>query len=592
MVLESVGGFVLAKAPENCAGDLCLITNSLKAYWKLEESGGTRRDFANTHDLTDNNTVAQTTGKIGQAADFTFANSEYLQIDGDDTELNFGDQDFTLTGWFYLTSKPASLAGLISKWDNASNDREYILDWDNGADRFAFFVSSTGSDAIGTTANTFGAPSTGVFIFIVAWHDSVANTINIQINDGTVDSTAHSIGINVGNSPIRLGAFSNSTPNRFFDGRIDEAAIWDRVLTSAERTTLYNSGTGVDLNGLFLRPRIGGFTRGFELGFCAGDLCLITSSLEAYWKLEESAGTRFDFADNVNLSDNNTVDSSVAVIGSGAHLARVNSEHLDAASSSFLDFGDEDFTLACWVSLDSKPAGAQTILSKFRAGTNRQYFLDFEPAGDRFRFLVDSDGTSGTTIISANNFGAPTVNTLIFVVAWHDSVANTINIQINNGTTDSAAHSAGVFQGSALFSIGSYQNSGGSAIEFINGIVDEASVWSRLLSSSEKTALYNSGAGENIDDFFIRPEIGGYVESIGIVGPSGSIGGFASVVSQEEIASIGGYTPLTEHFPSAISVTLPIQSFMLVVDVKNCTGHSLACLRSIFASTSLSPARG
>lgn len=289
----------------------------------------------------------------------------------------------------------------------------------------------------------------------------------------------------------------------------------------------------------------------------------ITKNLEAYWKLEESSDTRFDFADNVNLTDISTVDSSVAVVGSGAHFTRVNSETLQAADDTFLDFADEDFTIAFWASLDTKPGNAQTMVSKFRAGSNRQYFVDFTPGGgERFRFLVDSDGTSGTTLVSANNFGAPSANTLYFIVAWHDSVANTINIQVNNGSVDSAAHTGGAFQGNAKFSLGSYQDSGGSPTEFLNGILDEVGVWSRLLSTAEKTALYNSGAAVNIDDFFLRPSVGGFVnacpapesvasgiiggfaESRGFLGPDGNIGGFvfSRAIDDDNIfAILGGY---------------------------------------------------
>ena len=40
---------------------------------------------------------------------------------------------------------------------------------------------------------------------------------------------------------------SYSTSGRYFDGLIDQAALWNRVLTAEEITTLYNGGNGLRL---------------------------------------------------------------------------------------------------------------------------------------------------------------------------------------------------------------------------------------------------------------------------------------------------------------------------------------------------------
>jgi hypothetical protein len=76
----------------------------------------------------------------------------------------------------------------------------------------------------------------------VAWHDAGADTINIQVNNGTVDSTTGVFGNSetfiIGGEKVGAGADFE------FDGLIDEAGIRNRVLTTAERTELYNSGSG------------------------------------------------------------------------------------------------------------------------------------------------------------------------------------------------------------------------------------------------------------------------------------------------------------------------------------------------------------
>jgi hypothetical protein len=51
----------------------------------------------------------------------------------------------------------------------------------------------------------------------------------------------------VGTRPLNLGRRPSGTPDLFLTGYMDEVAKWDRVLSSAELDTLYNSGNGIDL---------------------------------------------------------------------------------------------------------------------------------------------------------------------------------------------------------------------------------------------------------------------------------------------------------------------------------------------------------
>jgi hypothetical protein len=70
----------------------------------------------------------------------------------------------------------------------------------------------------------------------------VANTINIQVDNATVNSAAYSAGVADGANGFRLGAQDNGVD--FWNGRIDAVGFWKRVLSGAEVTSLYNSGNG------------------------------------------------------------------------------------------------------------------------------------------------------------------------------------------------------------------------------------------------------------------------------------------------------------------------------------------------------------
>jgi hypothetical protein len=133
------------------------------------------------------------TGKHANAADFESTTSEFLER-ADNAALSTGDIDFTVAGWVYLESKPGTYMVIASKANAfATGQAEYALYWDNAQDRFAFKIcdSSGGSGGVGTVlANNLGAPATGTWYYVAAWHDAAANTVNIQVNNGLVNSSA------------------------------------------------------------------------------------------------------------------------------------------------------------------------------------------------------------------------------------------------------------------------------------------------------------------------------------------------------------------------------------------------------------------
>lgn len=221
------------------------LLTSLVSHWATDEASGSRADSHGSNTLSDISTVGSAAGKIGTAADFERDNSEALSCSSNST-LQTGDIDFSLALWVQLETKAGggSDYAALGKGDGSSG--EYFVQYRNatGQDRFSFRVfggSGYGSEGA-VLANTLGSPSAGTWYFIVAWHDASANTVNIQVNDGGVDSSSHSAGVYVGTGDFALSwpTFSNH-----WDGLVDEVGFWKRVLTSGERTQLYNGGAGL-----------------------------------------------------------------------------------------------------------------------------------------------------------------------------------------------------------------------------------------------------------------------------------------------------------------------------------------------------------
>ena len=216
------------------------ILDNLMAHWKLNEASGARAD-AHTGglNLTDVNTVTQAAGKIGNAAQFTSGQSERL-THADHADLTMGDIDYLLAAWVYLDSKAAQLQFMAKM---ASSNFEFRFGYDVAADRFFFEILTLAGTGQVELADNLGAVSINTWYFVLGWLDAVANTVNIQVNDGTVDSAAQSQTPGAGTAEFEMGAERSA---QFMNGRMDSVSIWKRVLTSQERTDLYNGGAGLD----------------------------------------------------------------------------------------------------------------------------------------------------------------------------------------------------------------------------------------------------------------------------------------------------------------------------------------------------------
>lgn len=220
------------------------LADKIIAFWKLGEASGTRADSIGSNDLDDINTVTQNPGKIGNAAQFTNANNEVL-THSDNSALSTGDIDFTAGAWVYLDNK-STLQLIVAKWGTGDSNHEWLLAYHSGRDRFYFRVSADGGEVNGDTvdADELGSPSVEAWYFILVWHDSANDTINIQINDGPIDSKAYALGLADKDGEFSIGG--NPTPGDALDGRVD-AVLWAKaILTQLERTQIHNAGNGLE----------------------------------------------------------------------------------------------------------------------------------------------------------------------------------------------------------------------------------------------------------------------------------------------------------------------------------------------------------
>ncbi len=215
----------------------------LKAYWKFDEASGSLLDATGRgNDMTDNNTVGTTTGKIGGARHFDGANSEYFSK-ATNADLSPAG-DFTLAMWVWFDSASGNMA-IFDKW--GASVQEYHLFYNHAgyASRFTFLLSEDGSNASPFLASSLTYGLSQWHLVVAVW-DSVAEEMRLSVDNGTFEVQSFTTGRYTGAAPLHIGAGWNLMAP-FHDGKMDEGGIWHRGLTQTEVAQIWNSGNALGL---------------------------------------------------------------------------------------------------------------------------------------------------------------------------------------------------------------------------------------------------------------------------------------------------------------------------------------------------------
>ncbi len=390
-------------------------------------------------------------------------------------------------GFMFLrdeTGQETSRTDIYKIWigDNADADVAYIESTTNSGNNYDWnHVCFT------YTANA----ASGLRLYVNGIEDpfSPASTVGIS----SIDSGSYN---------LVIGRY-DPTGDNYFSGTMDVPQLYSRALPAHEIMSLYNA-SNIELQtrvGTDNSPNDGSWDEWSPLTSetqILSEDSHLTDNLTSYWKMDESSGNRSDSWGINTLTDNATVTSLTGIINNTADFTAANFEFLEKTDNSSLSTGDIDFSVSAWVNLDSTGAH-RMIATKQDSASVREYILYYHWTGTEgtFCFIIyNSSGTaSGTRCY--NGGSEPVTGTWYHIVSVHDSVNNTVQTYVNDASTTAVATTDVPADTTANFRIGAYQT---GETAFMDGQIDEVGFWKKALSSSNVTALYNSGYPQRPDN--------------------------------------------------------------------------------------------
>jgi hypothetical protein len=475
---QSVGSRYSGLCSSTGSGTSSLV-NGLVAYWKLDELSGTRAKTAGscaTCDLT----AVNAPGAMGGAGSYALATTASAYVSHPDGNEFDATDDMALCAWV----RPTGVSGVQRIVDKSGSARDYLL-YSIGTS-VGFNTSAAGADDV-TVA---GALTAGVRALICGVHSASSHKAGISVN-----GTAPTLSAGTFTSAGSDGAFAIGTSvlnGNPYAGAVGPVMRWTRSLDSAALSGLYNSGQGYS---------------------CSALPAAFRTNLVACWDLNESSGTRAESGVGscgtpCNLSAVNSPSRIVGLVQNGLGMSAdfdypTASRRLELASNADIQLGGNTAWEVCaWDYMVN--ASSQIVFAKWRGSAT--------PADCDYAVWNDT----GTRYSGTASDGVSASNTYVTVNAtpgaWH------LVCSRYSGGTHLWSISSDAVDGSTNapltgnisnwpFTIGDLNPPGAPA----RGPKDAVGIWKgRTLTSSERTALFNAGAGteypwSSVVDLWFRP---------------------------------------------------------------------------------------
>ena len=476
----------------------------LASHWRLDTVANGAVDYAGNNHGTFYGAPATTEGKVGSAVLFDGTNDTVLV--GDDSTLDFGSGDFTISFWFKKLANTQS-------WDNCPGIQKWNTGGSRGTNEWSFGLCTT----INNNAVAFNMES-GSQIYTVS--DTSANELNrwyyaVAVREGSelklyVDAELKD-SLTIGNKAINnvgrhLTMATRRSPSGTFSGYtnviFDDVKIYHRAKSGSE--LLADLETDDDDNS--------GTDTGNSDGNEGEEQTIRKNGLLSHWKMDTTANGIID-----SIGNNHGTLFGNAQLTEGKVAEAIKFDGVDDTvvipDNDSLDFGDRDFTVSFWYKkLSSTGAnwvncpGIQKWSSGSYRGSNEWSFgLCSTISDDKIAFNIES----GSHIYSINSSITETINTWYYVVGVREG--NYLKLYVNGELEDSLnVGNVAINNAGRDLTFATRQSPTGVLTGYSNVIFDDIKLFATALSPQKVFAEYHL-KGRDFSDIASISRVSGFV---------------------------------------------------------------------------------
>ena len=223
-------------------------------YWRLGDSSGTSAaDQTGDNDGTytgtgGTNYKLNETGALandGDTAAWFDGSAGYVNVPhAAAPELDITG-DVTMTAWVNVDTFPTGGAyqAILGKGSNATDIAYWLALRENSGSCYLIAGAGASNEIASWAVDTTDVWPTGKWVHVAATSDGT--DWKLYFNGRQVDQTASATGATSTSAAFRVAAFDNNgTPGNYLAATIDEAAVFDSVLSGAQIEQLYRIGAG------------------------------------------------------------------------------------------------------------------------------------------------------------------------------------------------------------------------------------------------------------------------------------------------------------------------------------------------------------
>lgn len=398
------------------------------------DTGGTYNGTAtdvlyNEYDGTASN-VTYSTGKFGQAGVFNGSNADI------DLPSNIDSTTMSISFWIYI--------------DSIVTGNEVVIELENGYG--VWFLASAGGKLGMQSSNANSAHTlSNSQLSAGSWHH-VAAVWNSGSRTFYIDNTVQSGGSVTDYLTCNENTIGSRRSGEFFDGKIDQVRIYDKAISAADVTTLYNE----------------------TVATASTNITLEVPSLVAYYKMSDATdetGSYDGTPTNVNFNVAGKFGNAGEFNGSSSYISR---------NSAFLPTGNASRTFSFWTKLDTHVTDA--------------YFMSYGDgvAGQFFSPRVTPVSQGG--YISFMGYAADLNSNVVMTTGEWMHLCYTYNgttLKIYKNAVEIASGNLSLNTSQTRNFIIGARDYNGSITKHIDGKIDQVRIFDRAITADEVTKLYN-----------------------------------------------------------------------------------------------------